>query len=128
MTATSRAIQVKHVNHIVTMVREPSRSIEFYCDLLGFKQIPSMVDNPNITWLQLPSGVMLHLIASDEAPVRQENVHHAFEMEDFDAAVNALQAKGINIERTGVRHDGQRYLFMRDPDGNRVKLCTPSGF
>jgi hypothetical protein len=44
---------------------------------------------------------MLHLIASEEAPVRPENVHHA-----FDAAVNALQAKGINIERTGVRHDG----------------------
>jgi hypothetical protein len=29
-------------------------------------------------------------------------------VEDFDAAVKALQAKGIDIERTGVRHDGQR--------------------
>jgi catechol 2,3-dioxygenase-like lactoylglutathione lyase family enzyme len=128
MAEPSKDIRVQHVNHVVTMVREAPRSIEFYCDLLGFKQIPSMVDNPNITWLQLPSGVMLHLIESQEAPARPENVHHAFEVEDFDAATKALQERGITIERTGVRRDGQRFLFIRDPDGNRVELCTPSGF
>lgn len=121
MTAAVRAIQVKHVNHEVTMVREALRSSAFYCGLLGFKQIHSMVDNPNITWLQLPSGVMLHLIESQEAPARPENVHQAFEVEDFDAATKALQEKGIAVERSGVRHDGQRYLFIRDPDGNRVE-------
>src|ERR671923_1291486 len=105
MPAVSRDIQVQHVNHIVTMVREPQPSIEFYCGLLGFKQIPSMVDNPRITWLQLPSGVMLHLIESEEAPARPESVHHAFEVEDFDAATKALQDKGISVERTGVRKD-----------------------
>jgi lactoylglutathione lyase len=128
MATLARDIQVKHVNHIVTMVREARPSIEFYCGLLGFKQIPSMVDNPRITWLQLPSGVMLHLIESEEAPARPESVHHAFEVEDFDTAMRALQDKGISVERTGVRKDGQRYLFIRDPDGNRVELCTPSGF
>ena len=128
MTAQSRDIQVKHVNHVVTMVREAQRSIDFYCGLLGFKQIPSMVENPNITWLQLPSGVMLHLIESAEAPVRPESVHHAFEVEDFDRACKGLQEKGIALERTGVRKDGQRFVFFRDPDGNRVELCTPSGF
>jgi catechol 2,3-dioxygenase-like lactoylglutathione lyase family enzyme len=110
------------------MVREASRSIEFYCGLLGFKQIPIMVDNPTITWLQLPSGVMLHLIESQEAPARPDNVHHAFEVEDCDGAMRALQERGVTIKRRGVRHDGQRFLFMRDPDGNRVELCTPSGF
>ncbi len=87
-----------------------------------------MVENPRITWLQLPSGVMLHLIESEEAPARPDNVHHAFEVENYDAAVQALHGKNIPIESTGVRKDGQRYLFIRDPDGNRVELCTPSGF
>jgi catechol 2,3-dioxygenase-like lactoylglutathione lyase family enzyme len=128
MPVLPRDIQVKHVNHIVTMVRQAQPSIEFYCGLLGFKQITSMVDNPRITWLQLPSGVMLHLIESEEAPARPDNVHHAFEVEDFDATMRALQEKGITVERTGERKDGQRYLFIRDPDGNRVELCTPSGF
>lgn len=87
-----------------------------------------MVDNPLVTWLQLPSGVMLPLIESAEAPARPDNVHHAFEVEDFDAAEQALHAKSVPIERTGVRKDGQRFLFIRDPDGDRVELCTPSGF
>jgi catechol 2,3-dioxygenase-like lactoylglutathione lyase family enzyme len=98
MTAPSRDIQVEHVNH------------------------------PTLTWLQLPSGVMLHLIESQDATARPENVHHAFEVEDFDASVQALEGKGIPVERSGVRHDGRRYLFIRDPDGNRVELCAPSGF
>ena len=51
-------IELTGVNHVVTMVKETQRSVDFYCGLLGFKQIPSMVDNENITWLQLPSGVM----------------------------------------------------------------------
>ena len=87
-----------------------------------------MVDNPRITWLQLPSSVMLHLMESEEALARPESVHHASEVEDFDAALRGIQDKGIAVERTGVRKDGQRYLFIRDPDGNRVELCTPSGF
>jgi catechol 2,3-dioxygenase-like lactoylglutathione lyase family enzyme len=128
VAAPSRDIQVKHVNHVVTVVREAPRSIEFYCGLLGFKQIPSMVDNPNITWLQLPSGMMLHLLESQDAPVHPENVHHAFEVEDFDASVKTSQEKGITVERSGVRHDGQRYLFIRDPDGNASNCARHRDF
>jgi catechol 2,3-dioxygenase-like lactoylglutathione lyase family enzyme len=59
---------------------------------------------------------------------RPENAHHAFEVEDFDTSMKVLEEHGISIERSGVRHDGPRYLFIRIPDGNRVELCTPSGF
>ena len=117
-------LRLKHVNHVVTVVKDAKRSLEF----LGIKQIQSQVDNPEITWLQLPSGVMLHLIEVEDAPVRPQNIHHAFEVDDFEAAKTALEEKGIDIESSGVRHDGQRYLFIRDPDGTRVELCTPLGF
>ena len=125
--ATS-GIKLNHVNHIVTVVKDTMRSVEFYCDFLGIKQIQSQVDNPNITWLQLPSGVMLHLIETEDAPANPPNFHHAFEAEDLDVAKRAVEERGINIESSGERHDGQRYFFIRDPDGNRVELCTPSGF
>jgi hypothetical protein len=46
---------------------------------------------------------------------------------DFDAAVAKLEELGIEIENQGERHDGQRYLFINDPDGNRVELTTASG-
>ena len=125
---TTSGLKLNHINHVVTMVKDTKRSMEFYCDFLGIKQIQSQVDNPEITWLQLPSGVMLHLIETQDAPAHPPNIHHAFEVEDFDAAKKALDNSGISIENSGVRHDGQQYLFIRDPDGNRVELCTPSGF
>ena len=127
MTTKSSGLKLNHVNHVVYLVRDTKRSMEFYHDFLGIKQIPSQVDNPNITWLQLPSGVMLHLIETDQAPCPEES-HIAFEVEDFDAAMEAVKAKGLEITRSGVRNDGQRFLFTHDPDGNRVELCTKSGF
>ena len=127
MTTKSTGLKLNHVNHVVYLVRDTKQSMEFYHDFLGIKQIPSQVDNPNITWLQLPSGVMLHLIETDQAPCPDES-HIAFEVEDFDAAMEAVKAKGLEITRSGVRNDGQRFLFTHDPDGNRVELCTKSGF
>ncbi|MCZ6866558.1 MAG: VOC family protein [Dehalococcoidia bacterium] len=127
MTTKSTGLKLNHVNHVVYLVRDTKQSMEFYHDFLGIKQIPSQVDNPNITWLQLPSGVMLHLIETDQAPCPDES-HIAFEVEDFDAAMEAVKAKGLEISRSGVRNDGQRFLFTHDPDGNRVELCTKSGF
>ncbi len=125
--ATS-GLKLNHVNHVVTMVKDTRASLEFYRDYLGIKQIESQVDNPNVTWLQLPSGVMLHLIETPDAPAHPPNIHHAFEVEDLDAARRAIEDRGIEIENPGVRHDGQRYFYFRDPDGNRVEFCTPSGF
>jgi len=127
MTTKSSGLKLNHVNHVVYLVRDTKQSMEFYHDFLGIKQIPSQVDNPNITWLQLPSGVMLHLIETDQAPCPEES-HIAFEVEDFDAAMEAVKARGLEITRSGVRNDGQRFLFTHDPDGNRVELCTQSGF
>ena len=127
MTTSTPVIKLNHVNHVVYLVKNTERSMEFYHDFLGIKQIPSQVDNPNITWLQLPSGVMLHLIETEDAPCPEES-HIAFEVEDFDGAMEAVKAKGLGISRSGVRNDGQRFLFTHDPDGNRVELCTKSGF
>ena len=93
MTTNTPTIKLNHVNHVVYLVKNTQRSMEFYHDFLGIKQIPSQVDNPNITWLQLPSGVMLHLIETEDAPCPEES-HIAFEVEDFDDAMEAVTGQG----------------------------------
>ena len=127
MAAVSYGIQINRVNHVVYLVNDTKRSMDFYNGFLGIKQIPSQVDNPKITWLQMPSGIMLHLIETDNSPTQEEN-HIAFEVEDFDSAEASVKSKGLQIARSGVRNDGQRFLFTYDPDGNKVELCTKSGF
>jgi len=121
-------IRISQFNHVTTMVKDTARAMKFYHDLLGIKQIPSQVPNPNITWLQLADGTMLHLIETADAPAKPENVHHAFQVSDFAATKKILADNGYAIQREGVRFDGQCFMFTQDPDGNRVEFCTGSGY
>ena len=116
------------INHVTTMVKDTSRAMKFYNDLVGIQQIQSQVDNPNITWLQLESGIMLHLIETPDAPAKPEGVPHAFEVEDFEGTKDILRENGYEIQREGIRYDGQAFLFIADPDGNRVEFCTAAGY
>ena len=121
-------IRTTKINHVTTVVKDTARAMKFYNDLIGIKQIQSQVDNPEMTWLQLDSGIMLHLIETDEAPIRPERMHHAFEVEDFEDTKKILGENGFEVVREGVRYDGQAFLFTHDPDGNRVEFCTTSGY
>ena len=121
-------IHTNRINHVTTMVKDTAKAMTFYNDLVGIKQIQSQVDNPNITWLQLESGIMVHLIETQDAPAKPESVHHAFEVEDFEGTKNILRENGFEIQREGIRYDGQAFLFIADPDGNRVEFCTAAGY
>ena len=121
-------IQIAQINHVTTMVKDTDRAMKFYNDLLGIKQIQSQVDNPEITWLQLDNGVMVHLIETDEAPAKPGNIHHAFQVDNLESTKATLEASGYPAKREGIRYDGQAYLFIEDPDGNSVEFCTSSGY
>jgi glyoxylase I family protein len=117
------AIQVTRINHVAVPIADRHKALPFYRDLLGLKVIPSMVDSPNVTWVQLADGAMIHPVEPrpDGTP---PTYHVAFEVADFEATLAALKEAGIPIDSQGVRHDGQQYLFVIDPDGNRVELAT----
>jgi len=120
-------ISIKTINHVGIPIWDRRVALKFYRDILGLQVIPSMVDSPNIVWTKTLDGTMVHLIE----PADGENLvdHHvAFEVEDFDAAVEALRASGYpEISDTGERHDGQKCIFINDNDGNRLEFATASG-
>jgi len=124
-------IKLRTINHVGIAVRDRRASLKFYRDLLGLKVIPSMVDAKNIVWMRAGDGPMVHLIepreGADPPPAPAGAYHTAFEVEDFDAALQAIKDAGIEFEPPSERLDGQRAFFLRDPDGNRVEICTRSG-
>ncbi len=120
-------INVSQINHVTTMVKDTATAMKFYNDLLGIKQIQSQVDNPAITWLQLENGIMVHLIETPDAPAKPGNIHHAFQVDDFEGTKAILRENGYEILREGVRYDGQAFAFISDPDGNSVEFCTGAG-
>ena len=127
MAVFDDAIRLKSVNHLTYNVTDKQRALRFWEDVLGVKRIPSQVDAEHIIWLQLPSGTMVHLIENAEAPSIPSH-HGAFEVDDIEAAAKAVQGKGVETTPITTRNDGQRVFFICDPDGNRIEICTKSGF
>ncbi len=118
-------IRIKTVNHVGVPVQDRKPALEFYRDLLGLEVIPSMVDSENIVWLRAADGTMVHVV---EPPgVSMAHPHNAFEVEDFDATLEAMRQAGYEIDGPGVRHNGQRSFFVLDPAGNRVEFVTAGG-
>ena len=127
MSGMIGTIRLRRVNHLTYCVKDKARATRFWVDVLGVKEIPSMVDSDSIVWLQLPSGTMVHLIEHEGAP--SEPSHHgAFEVEDIDAAQAHMAERGVETTDITQRRDGQRVFFIEDTEGNRIEICTKSGF
>lgn len=121
------AIRLKNINHITYNVRDKDAALRWYEDVLGLKQIPKMVNSDHLYWLQLPSGAMVHIIENPEAPSAPSH-HTAFEVDDIEASREYFTAKGVESTEIQTRNDGQRAFYINDLDGNRIELCTVSGF
>ena len=120
-------IRLKNINHITYNVKDKDAALKWYQEILGLKQIPKMVDSDDLYWLQLPSGAMVHIIENADAPSAPSH-HTAFEVDDLDAARDAVMGAGVDVTEIQTRNDGQRACYLNDPDGNRIELCTVSGF
>ncbi|MBV46557.1 MAG: hypothetical protein CL900_05025 [Dehalococcoidia bacterium] len=127
MSLTEDHVRLKAVNHVTYNVVDKEKARRFWVEVLGVKQIPKQVDVEHIIWLQLPSGAMVHLVETPEGPSTPSH-HGAFEVDDIDAAARVVQQRGIETTDITTRNDGQRVFFLNDPEGNRIEICTKSGF
>ncbi len=127
MATSDTGTRLLGVNHVTYNVTDKARALRFWEYVLGVQRIPSQVDGDHIVWLQLPSGTMVHLVVDPEAPSTPSH-HGAFEVDDIEATARALQAKGVETTPFLTRDDGQRAFSLHDPDGNRIEICTKSGF
>lgn len=129
MVLSGDSLRLTACNHLTYNVQDLERATKFWVEVLGIKQIPRMVDGTHLNWLQLPDGTMIHLIRND-AGISEPSHHGAFEVADIEAAFQTLKDKGVDMT-TGViqtRNDGQRAFYILDTEGNRVEICTKSGF
>ncbi|MBI51297.1 MAG: hypothetical protein CL781_08255 [Chloroflexi bacterium] len=120
-------IRLKAVNHVTYNVKDKERAAKFWEEVLGVKRIPKQVDADHIVWLQLPSGAMVHLVETPDGPSVPSH-HGAFEVDNIESANKAMIDMGVKTTEINTRNDGQRVFFINDPEGNRIEICTVSGF
>ena len=119
------------MHHVAIIVSDYRRAREFYVEKLGFPVLRENFRPDRGDWkLDLKFGDgELEIFAIPGAPPRPSWPearglrHLAFRVEDVEAAVRALEQRGIPCEP--IRTDpftGGRMTFFRDPDGLPLEL------
>ena len=129
------------LHHVSLVTTRLEQSVAFYRDILGFRQIQRPAFKSVGAWLARGS-VEIHLIANPQGTFRKSplidtgDAHFALRVENFEAAVSELAAKGYRedapeddakklvFRRRGPAGYPQAYL--RDPDFNLIEINAAS--
>ncbi len=115
------------VSHAVPFVRvrELARSLEFYVDQLGFREIGRYQPEPDLPGrvVLARGGATLTLTELDEAPFGGLVCLYTTEIE---TVFHELAARGVTIDLAPTDMPWNlRELRLRDPDGNHLRLAQP---
>jgi catechol 2,3-dioxygenase-like lactoylglutathione lyase family enzyme len=128
--------RVQNVDHVTMVVKDLSRTREFYVNLLGMEEVKRPQFGFPGLWFQA-GNTQIHVnLESDEAgragvsghgtKVLARGHHFAFVVSDAMATAARLTQLGIRIvDGPTNRPDGAVQFYVHDPDGHLVELFTP---
>ena len=131
-------IRLREIDHVVLRVRDPARSLAFYCDALGCT-VERRQDDIGLIQLRagrslidlVPLSGMLGAAGGAAPGATGRNLDHfCVRVEPFDdAAIRAhlahfAIAAGPTEARAGAEGTGPS-IYITDPDGNVVELKGP---
>jgi len=134
-TDTPVGLGVRTIDHITLVVSDLDQSRRFYRDLLGMREVPRPAFGFPGLWFQAGTTQIHMNTDSPEAgpagmPPFEGNqpsrgFHFAFIVDDAHAAARHLEQEGVIIV-TGPRSrpDGSVQLYVYDPDGYLVEICS----
>lgn len=132
----ANSIRVKHIDHVTIVVKDLNRSRDFYVGMLGMEEVPRPAFQFAGLWFQA-GATLLHLIEEHDlsglAGTDRERSgssrcqHFAFEVADAQDAARLLKEHGLAlVDEPKLRPDGAVQMFVEDPDGHLIELCTSS--
>ena len=114
------------LNHVALHVADVEKSVVFYRDVLHLEPIPRPAFSFPGAWFRLGVDQELHLIGGRDREVVSHNRgnHFALLVDDFEAWEKYLRENHVKFAPRRVRPDGALQLYVIDPDGHYVELCT----
>jgi catechol 2,3-dioxygenase-like lactoylglutathione lyase family enzyme len=107
-------------------VADVERSVAFYRDVLKLPPMPRPAFSFPGAWFRIGADQELHIIGERQREVISHNRgnHFALLVDDLDAWEQHLAACGAAVVPRRVRPDGALQVYVIDPDGHYVELCT----
>jgi catechol 2,3-dioxygenase-like lactoylglutathione lyase family enzyme len=131
-------MEIEAIHHVSLPVRDLDRSIRFYREILGLRQIERPPFDFPGAWFQAGETQQLHLIRHDPATFRGEEAintrdgHFAIRVRSFRRALDFLHTKGyredaapmdllsIRIQPRAVA--GFPQIYILDPDRHVIEI------
>ena len=124
----------KRIDHIELLTAAPERAVEFYTATLGFRvreraRIPGTPHGPlDLVYLEL-GGTTVEVMNYPDARIAPRAGEQrlgwqclALEVDDMDAALAHLKARGIEPAWGPMKRPDYARAEIRDPDGNPIEL------
>ena len=118
--------------HTMVRVADLGKSLHFYCDLLGLRELRRIENEGGrftLVFLAAPGDdaaqvELTHNWDPEDYGIGRAFGHLAYEVDDVYAACAKLQAGGVTINRPP--RDG-RMAFVRSPDNISIELLQKGG-
>ena len=126
------------IGHFALKVHDLDRSLRFYRDQLGFREMMRINKDDGSLWLvylRITDTQFMEIFfdaPQERAPGWNDNAitHICLEVDDLDRVLAQVAAAGIKllIEKK-VAADGNAQAWIEDPDGNRIEFMqlNPDG-
>ena len=127
-------MKVRELGHLVLYVRDLARSVDFYRDVLGWRQVLPGPGEAPVGAAGFSSGrthheLLLIEVGADATPIppgRRVGMYH-FGLnvgetdDDLRAALAAVREAGATVVGS-ADHTVTHSLYILDPDGNEIEL------
>jgi catechol 2,3-dioxygenase-like lactoylglutathione lyase family enzyme len=113
------------VHHVSLDVDDLDAARRFYVDQLGFTELPRPDFGFPGAWLSMGDH-QLHLLEVSGPMPAGGGRHFALQVDDRDAAVEELRARGVKVDPTPAVAGAGFQAFLHDPAGNLIELNQPT--
>lgn len=128
-------MRVTKLLHTRMRVSNLDQTIEFYTNVLGLEVLERKTSprGSQLAFLKVPnSDELIELTSfppSGPVKVQEDLVHLAFQVDNLDHTIAALQATGVKITDGPTQtSSGSRFIFIDAPDGYEIELIErPAG-
>ena len=120
-------METTQLNHVALHVADVEVSSTFYTDIIQLQPMARPAFNFPGAWFRLGADQELHLIGGRQevtSGAHSRGNHWALMIDDMDAWEAHLQAKNVTYEPRRTRPDGAYQIYVTDPDGHVLELCT----
>ncbi|WP_163538164.1 VOC family protein [Gracilibacillus sp. YIM 98692] len=122
---------IKRIGHTAFTVENMEKSLEFYCDQLGFKKLFELNNRNNEPWIvyvKVCDGQFIELFhgGKKKKEINESTIgyqHLCLEVEDINDIANHLKGKGLTLDVEPKQGLDKNYqCWVKDPDGNRIEF------